>query len=145
MDRSSKQKIKNDVLELNQTWDQIKLGDIYRTFHPMEPEYTSSQVYTKPPLDRYGDGRDTGAFRRRPLLSQMLLSLSGVWVSEPLSMGFPRQESWSGLPFPSPGDPPDPGIKPKSLALAGGFFTIWATTEAPKKYILHMVQIILFL
>ena len=30
----------------------------------------------------------------------------------PLSMGFPRQEYWSGLPFPSPGDVPDPGIKP---------------------------------
>ena len=29
-----------------------------------------------------------------------------------LSMGFPRQESWCGLPFPSPGDLPDPGIKP---------------------------------
>ena len=38
-------------------------------------------------------------------------------------MGFSRQESWSGLPFPSPGDLPDPGIKPTSLmtpALAGG-------------------------
>ena len=32
------------------------------------------------------------------------------------SMGFPRQEYWSGLPFPSPGDPPDPGIKPESPA-----------------------------
>ena len=45
----------------------------------------------------------------------------------PLLMGFPRQEYWSGLPFPSPGDLPDPGIKPTSLgppALAGGFFTI---------------------
>ncbi|ELR60425.1 hypothetical protein M91_18992, partial [Bos mutus] len=44
----------------------------------------------------------------------------------PLSMGFPRQEYWSGLPFPTPGDLPDPGIKPASLvspALAGGFFT----------------------
>ena len=48
MDRSSKQKIKNDMLELNQTLDQITLRGIYRTFHPMEPEYTSSQVYTKP-------------------------------------------------------------------------------------------------
>ena len=41
-------------------------------------------------------------------------------------MGFPRQEYWSGLPFDSPGDLPDPGIEPKSpaaLALAGGFFT----------------------
>ena len=41
----------------------------------------------------------------------------------PLSMGFSRQEYWSGLPFPSPGDLPDPGIKPTSPALAGGFFT----------------------
>ena len=35
----------------------------------------------------------------------------------PLSMGFSRQEDWSGLPFPSPGDLPDPGIKPASPAL----------------------------
>ena len=40
----------------------------------------------------------------------------------PLSMGFPRQEYWSGLPRPSPGDLPDPGIEPTSPALAGGFF-----------------------
>ena len=34
----------------------------------------------------------------------------------PLSMGYPRQESWSGLPFPSPGHLPDPGIEPRSPA-----------------------------
>ena len=42
------------------------------------------------------------------------------------SMGFSRQENWSGLPFSSPGDLPDPGIEPVSLAspaLAGGFLT----------------------
>ena len=42
-------------------------------------------------------------------------------------MGFPRQEYWSGLLSPSPGDLPDPGIKPMSLvspALAGRFFTL---------------------
>ena len=38
-----------------------------------------------------------------------------VACQAPLSMGFPRQEYWSGLPFPSPGDLPDPGIKPMSL------------------------------
>ena len=38
-------------------------------------------------------------------------------------MGFPRQEYWSGLLFPSPGDLPDPGIKPSSPALADRFFT----------------------
>jgi len=38
-------------------------------------------------------------------------------------MGFPRQEYWSGLPFPSLGNFPDPGVEPGSPALAGGFFT----------------------
>ena len=41
----------------------------------------------------------------------------------PLSMGFPRQEEWSGLPFPPPGDLPDLGIEPASPALAGRYFT----------------------
>ena len=42
-------------------------------------------------------------------------------------MGFYRQEYWSRLPFPSPGDLPNPGIKPASPALTGRFFT----TEPP--------------
>ena len=46
-----------------------------------------------------------------------------------LSVGFPRQEYWSGLPFPSPEDLPDPEIEPLSPALTGGFFT----TESPGK------------
>jgi len=41
----------------------------------------------------------------------------------PLSMGFHRQEYYSGLPFASPGDFPKPGIKPTTPTLAGGFFT----------------------
>ena len=40
-----------------------------------------------------------------------------------LAMVFPRQEYWHGLPFPSPGDLPDIGIKPSSPELPGGFFT----------------------
>ena len=44
-------------------------------------------------------------------------------------MGFSRQEYWSGLPFPSPGDLPQPGIEPMSLASPGRFFT----TEPPGK------------
>ena len=40
-----------------------------------------------------------------------------VAYQAPQSMGFSRQEYWSGFPFPSPGDLPDPGIKPESLAL----------------------------
>ena len=55
-----------------------------------------------------------------------------VALQAPLSMGFPRQEYWSGLSFPLPGDLPDPGIEPvspSSPALAGEFFT----TETPEK------------
>ena len=51
-------------------------------------------------------------------------------MDNPLSMGFPRQEYWSGLPYPLPGDLPDPGIELPSLlspALVEGFFT----TEPP--------------
>ena len=44
-------------------------------------------------------------------------------LQAPLSMGFSRQDYWSGLPFPSPGDIPDPSIKPVSPALTGKFFT----------------------
>ena len=40
-----------------------------------------------------------------------------VACQAPLSMAFSRQEYWGGLPFPSPGDLPDPGIKPRSPAL----------------------------
>ena len=48
-----------------------------------------------------------------------------------LLIGFSRQEYWSGLPFPPPGDLPDPEIKPKSLStLAGDFLTTSATREA---------------
>ena len=53
-----------------------------------------------------------------------------VACQAPLSMQFSRQEYWSGLPFPSPGDLPDPGIKLASLvspALADGFFTTSTT------------------
>ena len=69
---------------------------------------------------------------------------SRVWLFEtawtvahqaPLSMGFSRQEYWSGLPFPSPGDLPKPGIELESPALAGGFFTISTSWEALREYI----------
>ena len=49
----------------------------------------------------------------------------------PLSMRFSKQEYWSGLLYPPPGDLPNPGIKPRPPALAGGFFT----NEPPGKSI----------
>ena len=73
----------------------------------------------------------------------VLKSLLSVWffvtpqtvaLQAPLSMGFPRQEYWSVLPFPPPGDLPDSGIKPMSLmspTVAGGIFTTSVPWEAP--------------
>ena len=58
----------------------------------------------------------------------------------PLSMRFPWQESWSGLPFPSPGDLPDPGIKPTSSALASRFFT----AKEPGKPIINDYFILIY-
>ena len=80
----------------------------------------------------------------REMCACVLSHFSPVWLfanlwtivqQAPLSMGFSRQESWSGLPYPPPGDLPNPGIEPVPLlspALAGRFFTTRVTWEAPK-------------
>ena len=49
-----------------------------------------------------------------------------------LSMGFSRQEYWSGLSFPSPGDLPNPGIQTQVSRIAGRRFNLWATREVCK-------------
>ena len=88
-----------------------------------------------------GVARVDGKDQRGGCVCVCALSLSHVqlfstpWMvaqQAPLSIGFPMQEYWSGLPFPSPGDLPEPGTEPTSpgsLALAGRFFT----TEPPGK------------
>ena len=64
---------------------------------------------------------------------QLCATLWTVAHQAPLSMGFSRQEYWSGLPFPAPGDFPNPGIKLHvsfmSPALAGEFFSTGAVTH----------------
>ena len=50
----------------------------------------------------------------RAVTSVVTVTLRTVPLQAPLSMGFPRQKHWSGLPFPSPRDLPDPGLKPAS-------------------------------
>ena len=64
-------------------------------------------------------------------------------LPDSVSVGLSWHEYWSELPFPSPGDLPDPGIKPLSLmssALAGGFFTTSATWEALMKFLNIYIQ-----
>ena len=69
----------------------------------------------------YGELSPTTSFREGVLKSLSHVRLFGTpWIvayQAPLSMGFSRQEYWSGLPFPSPRDLPNPGIKPRSPAL----------------------------
>ena len=78
--------------------------------------------------------------------SVMSDSFATPWTHQaPLSMGFPRQEYWSGLPFPSPEDLPEQGTElasPVSPALAGSFvffffFTIKPPGKLPHPYTLH--------
>ena len=76
------------------------------------------------------------------MLSRVLLFVAPPWTEARqalLSMEFPGQEYWSGLPFPPPRYLPDPGIEPMSLvspALAGGFFTTSITWEAQGRRVL---------
>ena len=66
------------------------------------------------------------------LVPKSCLILVTPWITArqaPLSIRVPREEYWSELLFPSPGNLPDSGIKPKFPALAGRFFTI----ESPGK------------
>ncbi len=65
---------------------------------------------------------------------QLFVTPWAVALQAPPSMEFSRQEYWSGLPFPSPGDLPDPGIKPVSSCIAGRFFT----TEGYSRYNGHL-------
>ena len=71
--------------------------------------------------------RSSACVRAQSLQSCQLFATPWTVASQtPLSMGFSRQEYWSGLPCPPPGDLPDPEIEPVTLmspALAGGFFT----------------------
>ena len=77
------------------------------------------------------------------LVIKLCLTLVTPWTvacQAPLSMAFPRQEYWCGLPFPSPVDLPNPGIKPASPALVGRCFTI----EPPGKPIIFQLMSQLF-
>ena len=69
------------------------------------------------------------------------MTLWTVTCQAPLSMGFSRQEHWSGLPCPPTGDPSDPKIELESLRspeLAGRFFTASATREAQDEKYMHL-------
>ena len=79
--------------------------------------------------------------------STVLDSFATLWTvvhQAPPSMGFPRQEYWSGLLFPPPGNLPDPGMEPTSLissALVGEFFTTGAIWEVHNGILLSQASL----
>ena len=93
---------------------------------------------------RYSERKKNSVWKLTFKRKSKVKLLSHVWLFEtpravtyqaPLSMGFSRQEYWSGLPFPSPGDLPNPGIEPRSLALQTD-----ALPSEPRKVIYKLGQ-----
>ena len=92
---------------------------------PPKPSPTTPGTYVQ------RQGRIGAEARKAPVASPRLTQTAPSWggslkarqLQHSLSMGFSRREYWSGLPFPSPGDLPDPGIGPATAALAGRFLT----------------------
>ena len=64
----------------------------------------------------------------------------GLHVAHQAPLGFSRQEYWSGLSFPSPGDIPDPGIETQVSRIAGSLSTVRATREAQPKPVCLVTQ-----
>jgi len=81
------------------------------------------------PFLLWGHSVARGWWLSRQVVSDSIVTPRTVAHQTLLSLGFPRQEYWSGLPFPPPGDLLNPGIRPACPALAGGLFT----TEPPGK------------
>ena len=96
----------------------LKRPDFCR-FEEMGEDKNTADVRAK-----YGFGLLCLALLHTQSLSHVRLFVTPWTVAcrAPLSLGFPRHEYWSGLPFPLPRDPPDPGIKYASPALVGRFF-----------------------
>ena len=89
-------------------------------------ESSWKEKLTEGETDSCSDGRAMLSSVQFSSVAQSCATLCDPWTvahQAPLSMGFSRQEYWSGLPFPSPGDLPDPGIKPTSPTLQADTLT----------------------
>ena len=107
----------------------------------MEEKKRSSRQNTKSDgISPFQQECGLGCVCAQSCLSSNLVD-STATCQPPLSMGFPRQEFWSGLPFPSPGDLPDPGMEPMSLALASIFFITEPPGKSESQYLLVINQI----
>ena len=90
--------------------------------------------------ERKKDG-EVGVLRIPCVLSRVPLSATPWTVARqaPLSMKFPKQEHWSGLPGPPPGDLPNPGIEPVPPAFEAQSLNHWTTWEVPGDMVFNEV------
>ena len=96
---------------------------LQRVRHDWKTELPDWQKYTE------------GLYESESEVTQSCPTLCDPWTvahQAPPSMGFSRQEYWSGLPFPSPGDLPDPGIEPRSPTLQADALTSAPPRVSPK-------------
>ena len=106
---------------------------------PPSVGFSRQEHWSGVPLPSPFSGREGGTCVIAKLLQSCLTLCTTGTVSHqaPLSMGFSRQEYWSGLPCLPPGDFPEPGVKPMSLmcpALAGGFLSASTMWEAHRSW-----------
>ena len=129
----------SDSFFLGLSWKEDKLSCVY---------YAYSQKCPKPPISPFSPYERIFKIICVHVCSvtQSCLSLCDSMEGNPWkSMGFSRQEYWSGLPCPPPGDLPDPGIEPKSLTsftLAGRLFTTKGELGSPYICIKYMCVLV---
>ena len=112
--------VHHQLLEFTQTHVH-RVGDAIQQSHPLSSPSS--------PAPNPSQHQSLFQCKSESEVAQSCPTLCGLWTvahQAPLSMGFSRQEYWTGLPFPSPGDLPDPGIKPRSFKLQAN-----ALTSAP--------------
>ena len=107
---------------------------------PLSTGFSGQEYWSGLPFPFPGNLPDPGIEPRFPTLQADTLPSEPLatgrkFSQAPSSMGFSGQEYWSGLPFPSPGDLPDPGIEPRSPALQADAFT----SEPPGKHITSQI------
>ena len=99
------------------------------------PLWWLQMFYLCHPWGNWGRLRKRGP-QKNESESEVVQSCPTLWdpMDYSLSMGFSRQEYWSGLPFPSPGDLPNPGIKPRSPTLQADALTSELPGKSPEKW-----------
>ena len=115
-------------------WTQLKVSHLFKSGGPvLYPSYATCYLCDLNQVTKFLWAAGSSCVLSGSVVVQLCATLWTLAYQAPLSMGLFRQEYWSGLPFPPPGDLPNPRIKPAFLCvscISGGLFTHWAIREA---------------